>query len=1138
MAMTKNGRREYQFSRAFNCFSQLFVSFYNSLPTCCVFVAAVFARVLPQRHHLYVMEIHQIAQLLNQTLSPNDAVINAATDALDHLSTLPEFPFTLLSIAIEGENGGQKVAAATYLKNFTRRNVDSIDTNSGITKEFRDAFVRALLQAEPMTLKILVEAFRSIIAVEFVKKDAWPELVPELRSVIQRSDLIDKNPNSEWKTINALTILHSLIRPFQYFLNPKLVKEPVPPQLELISREILVPLLAVFHLCTEKVSDTQHTSEVQTETILLMICKCIYFAVKSHMPSALAPLLPSICQDLIRILNSLSFDGGLTCKDGYSLLMKTAKRSLLIFCALVSRHRKFADKLMPDMVKCVSEIAKHSTIINKLDPLSERTVSLAFDVISRVLETGPGWRLVSPHFSSLLNSAIFPALVKNEKDTIEWEEDPDEYIRKNLPSDLEEISGLRDDLFTARKSALNLLGVISISKGLPVKTSTASSKRKKGEKNKRKGYSSMGELLVLPFLSKFPVPTDNGENTVNEYYGVLMAYSSLLDFLTEQSSGFTDTLVRNRVLPLYETPSPQPYLIATANWVLGELASCLSEGMSADIYSSLVKALQMSDMGDVSCYPVRVTAAAAIAQLVENEYMPPEWLPLLQVVCHRIRDEEEDSSIYFQLLSTMVEVATEKLSPHIPDIVCLLVKETSKNLPLDLEPWPQMVEQCFATLAVIAQCWENSASEENEQDDSSQLWLSGQTTMMRAFSDLLQHAWLRSAPLMEHEVAFSVPPSSCVDDCSTLLGFILQGLTQADDLLKLKVAELMLVWSYLIADWHAWEEMEDLSTFNCIKKAVSLDKKFAVKNFLVGKLPLPPAPPVPQKSILEGIGAFITEAFSQYPSAVWRASSCVHILLHSPSYLPEGEGVKQSLVISLCQAAFSRFREIRNQSVPLWNPLLLAIASCYLCFPDIVEKIIEGIEHEGFTSFLSALAIISTSRFDHSLSSVAEIKLVVMALAQSLDKLIGRQNEGSLLLHDSVASLMEAFLKFKELEEEEEEDEESEDQVSGDEETEDDDDDEDSEDDELEETELEFLERYAKTAAEMENGTIVEEGDTEDQELEIELGCLEDVDLENTVLLVIQRYHQVLLRLQLPPELFSSFLEALPECKLYFQQAI
>ncbi|CAI9260888.1 unnamed protein product [Lactuca saligna] len=40
------------------------------------------------------------------------------------------------------------------------------------------------------------------------------------------------------------------------------------------------------------------------------------------------------------------------------------------------------------------------------------------------------------HFSSLLESAIFPAIVMNEKDIMEWEEDSDEYIRKNLPSEL------------------------------------------------------------------------------------------------------------------------------------------------------------------------------------------------------------------------------------------------------------------------------------------------------------------------------------------------------------------------------------------------------------------------------------------------------------------------------------------------------------------------------------------------------------------------------------------------------------------------------------------------------------------------------------------------------------------------------
>jgi len=121
-----------------------------------------------------------------------------------------------------------------------------------------------------------------------------------------------------------------------------------------------------------------------------------------------------------------------------------------------------------------------------------------------------GWRLVSPHFSSLLDSAIFPALALNEKDIAEWEEDTDEYVQKNLPSELDEISGWTEDLFTARKSAINLLGVIALSKGPPV--ASAASKRKKGDKSKGKSErSSIGELLVIPFLSKFPIPS-HGED--------------------------------------------------------------------------------------------------------------------------------------------------------------------------------------------------------------------------------------------------------------------------------------------------------------------------------------------------------------------------------------------------------------------------------------------------------------------------------------------------------------------------------------------------------------------------------------------------------------------------------------------------
>lgn len=61
------------------------------------------------------------------------------------------------------------------------------------------------------------------------------------------------------------------------------------------------------------------------------------------MPSALIPILPPFCHDLFRIMNSLSLNGA-SSDDGYVMRLKTAKRSLIIFCSLVTRHRKHADK--------------------------------------------------------------------------------------------------------------------------------------------------------------------------------------------------------------------------------------------------------------------------------------------------------------------------------------------------------------------------------------------------------------------------------------------------------------------------------------------------------------------------------------------------------------------------------------------------------------------------------------------------------------------------------------------------------------------------------------------------------------------------------------------------------------------------
>ncbi|XP_065863906.1 importin beta-like SAD2 homolog [Euphorbia lathyris] len=1091
------------------------------------------------------MEVVQVAQLLNGTLNSDVNIVRSATESLDRLSLLPHFPFSLLSITTGGENQGQRVAAATYLKNLVRRNVNGDGTNSKVSKEFKDHLFQTLLQVESAVLKVLVEVFRILVVAEFVEQNCWPELVPELRSAIWNSNLINNGANCECNTINALTVLHALIRPFQYFLNPKVPKEPVPPQLELITKEILVPMLTVFNHLIQKVLSIHSRTEVEVEKILLIVCKCIYLTVRSHMPSVLVPFLPPLCRDLIGLLDSLSFLHGDTLEDGYILRMKSGKRSLLIFSALVTRHRKYSDKLMPDIVRCTLKIVKYSINISKLDFLSERTISLAFDVISRVLETGPGWRLVSPHFLHLLDSAIFPAIVLNEKDISEWEEDTEEYMRKNHPSELEEISGWREDLFTARKSAINLLGVISMSKGPPTVSSRndpAASKRKKGEKDKRDNQrSSMGELSVLPFLSKFPIPSDanvSKATTVYDYFGVLMAYGGLQEFLKEQKPGYVTLLVRTRFLPLYTVSATSPYLVAAANWVLGELSSCLPEELSADIYSSLLKALSMPDDGDTSYHPVRISAAGAIKELLENEYPPPEWLPVLQAVISRINiEEEEETSILFQLLCSVVEAGDEDITDHIPFMVSSLVGVLLKFMPPGLESWPQVVEKGIAALATMAKSWESFLPEELEQIVSTEKWATGSIAIGKSLSTLLQHTWLTPVLPMDEGDQSSLTPT-CINDLSTLLRSIMLSVTGSDVILQLKLPELLLVWADLIADWHAWEESEDLSVFDCIEEAVNLYSKYGLKNFLARPMPSPPAPPVPPQSIIEGIGAFISEAVLQYPSATWRACSCIHMLLHVPGYSTDFEGVKQSLATAFCQAAFSRFKEIQSKPGSLWKPLLLVISSCYLCYPDATMRILEKDVKGGFAIWGSALAFVCTSSCDYGLVEKSEIKLAVLTLAKVIEQLLGQDNSGGTLLRDCLNSLMEASIKLKESQQEETEDEEDDGEAEDDDEEDEDDDDydDDSEDDERDETQEEFLERYARVAEALANGT-VEEGDVEDQEHDIEIGTLEEVDEQRIILSLLQRIHHFLVPGQtLSPEVISAFLSAFPECQGFFQK--
>ncbi|KAG0600495.1 hypothetical protein M758_11G038800 [Ceratodon purpureus] len=1103
------------------------------------------------------LDQEHIAKWLMDTTGPQESAVQAATVRLEAAQTVPKFGLFLLMLSAGGQEKGQRIAAATYLKNFVKKNwSDETIMSPDERLEFRNQLVEVLLRVDGLVLKILAEAFRFVADNDFAKKMTWPELVPAFKTAIQNSDLVNVSGASELKTLNVLMGLQTIIKPYKYFMDPTVAREPVPEQLELISKELLAPLQGIFHHLVQQVAASKSEGYAQHDNILLVLCKCLYLAIKSHMPQSLLACLGPWFQDLMILLEAVELEKKMDLPEQEPRL-KTWKRVLQLCCNLVSRHRKHVDKYLAPMGSAALTIVWRSTTAKDLHPMQERIVSLAFDVVSNILETGPGWRLMAPHFRSLVENAIFPALTLKNKDVVEWEEDEDEYVRKNLPSELENSSGWKEDLFTPRQSALNLLGLIATSKGPPtaeVTKNVATMKRKKGGKGKNDdGEGTAGEVLVIPFLSQFPLPPDgiqpDSEITIN-YFGALMAYGGLHEFLKTQDAETITMLLQSRVFPLYTMVLPSPYVLATSNWLLGKLATCLPEDLNGAVYTALLKALLAPDAGGVSWRLVRASAAGALTSLLQDDYKPGLWLPLLQAAVAGARNKDEsEAAISLQLLATVAEVGEDDVAPHVPDITAAVQEEICQHIPPHPEPWPMVVELGFAALAALAQTWDSTEPEEDEEDHRKQLqiWKAGCTQLSNTFSALLQRAWLSST--QDDASPQSVPPPSCLSDASVLLVAILRYTDDQSIVALLKVEPLLHVWSHLIMDWKAWEDEEDESVFDAIEEAVALQGRCPMADFTEPPESVSSFPGAPH-SVIENLVVFVTTAIeSAYPAACWRACRCAHAILHTSSVSFEGEAIALVLVPKFCKVSAWRLHRLTNMTVPLAKPLILVISMCFILLPEIVNKILSAQDeagaltedrNQGFLRWANALAGLAESEAEPGLSLESEMKLAAMALQKVLEYMLRNDQvyglNGQKTIHHCFRSLLEVMVDLKELLESSDSDESDEESESEEDDEEDESDEElESEESETEhaETEDQFLERYAQTARQLQEEAVEEAENGQDEDgHEIELGVLGLVDQEAAVLACLSVHGKRLLSEQsLPKELLTRFKEKFPACK-------
>ena len=115
------------------------------------------------------------------------------------------------------------------------------------------------------------------------------------------------------------------------------------------------------------------------------------------------------------------------------------------------------------------------------------------------------------------------------------------------------------------------------------------------------------------------------------------------------------------MLCLYDAAAPSPYVLAHANWLIGELAESLKGPLCQMAHAALLKALQAEDVDDASWHPVRSSAAGAITQLLQASCWPRDWTALLMATVAGSAPEkgDEEAARAFALLEVVATVSDE-----------------------------------------------------------------------------------------------------------------------------------------------------------------------------------------------------------------------------------------------------------------------------------------------------------------------------------------------------------------------------------------------------------------------------------------------------------------------------------------------
>ena len=667
------------------------------------------------------------------------------------------------------EEAPLRAASASFFKNCVVRGWDSGGDEG--KPAVRAALLEALCCAtESAVLRVLADAFRWVAQADFARhaKGAdgamegtappaprWASLVAELQRALKASNLMPGADGalqsaSPVLTLNVLVAVHTLLKPYQFFLDPSNAREKAPASMEAVVSQLFAPLLDIF-----KSVAVQHAAGVEAATPTLhVLLKALHHCVKAYMPVTLRPRVgewAEVARGVVATVPAALARGAEDCR--------AHKRAVQVLLALVTRHQAaFSAAQLQSFAEAGFEAAKAVATAaagadEALPGKWEVCGAYCFDLLARLLETTSGWNLLQAHLGAIVASAALPALAMRPADAALWTEDGEEFMRRCLPCDSETSSGLGEDHYTLRLAALNLMGFIGKARGPPPGARTrAISKRKKGKL--RSVSAPTGASVIVPLLAgtafahpaplvEACTPTASG----SQQCAALLAWGSLKDHLiavhnaseegqhkAEQEA--LDILTR-RALPAMALGDP--FVAAHGAWLAGELAGLLPEDKAGVVYEGLTALLAAEDLTiqggrggneeELSLTPLRSAAANSLIGLLENGTLPVQWAALVDAVMGLARSQDEEEAC--RALAIVEAAATADasavaqyagaLGAALGQVaVAWLDLYTESDAAAVTSPWPPAVEASLSALAALADAYDEAVKEaggEEEEDE-------------------------------------------------------------------------------------------------------------------------------------------------------------------------------------------------------------------------------------------------------------------------------------------------------------------------------------------------------------------------------------------------------------------------------------